>query len=166
MKKGQVKSAEQIDATFCSNYSIVPVTGCWLWMGAIDSNGYPRLYRHYSSKVMAHRYAYERAKGPTPHGLVVDHLCRHPWCVNPDHLEAVPQGTNVLRGMSPWAVNARKDKCSRGHAFDSANTATNSGGWRRCRACDRDKKRVIRQRMQQDATLPKHTAWLPPGGGQ
>jgi hypothetical protein len=49
---------------------------------------------------MAHRVVYERVRGPIPKGLVLDHLCRNPGCVNPEHLEPVSQATNLRRAMS------------------------------------------------------------------
>lgn len=73
-----------------------PATGCWNWQGATDHAGYGadwwkgRYYR-------AHRSVYEQHKGPIPIGLVLDHLCRNPRCVNPDHLEPVTDETNVRR---------------------------------------------------------------------
>jgi hypothetical protein len=49
----------------------------------------------------AHRYFYEQHRGPIPDGLVIDHLCRVPACVNPEHLEATNQFENVRRGRLP-----------------------------------------------------------------
>jgi hypothetical protein len=48
---------------------------------------------------LAHRAYYEDAKGAIPPHLDLDHLCRVPACVNPDHLEAVPRAINVRRGL-------------------------------------------------------------------
>jgi hypothetical protein len=74
-----------------------PETGCWVWQGSITQKGYGQLKEN-GRVVFAHRAYYIRAKGPIRDGLVLDHLCRNPRCVNPDHLEAVPQAVNVRRG--------------------------------------------------------------------
>ena len=50
--------------------------------------------------VVAHRAIYEWKRGPIPDGMKLDHLCRNPSCVNPDHLEIVTQCENVRRGNS------------------------------------------------------------------
>ena len=80
---------------------------------------------------------------PTP-GLTLDHLCRNPPCVNPDHMEEVTMRTNVLRGNTGPARNVVKTHCPRGHAFSEHGIAYPSGG-RRCRLCDnlRNKKRRV-----------------------
>ena len=67
---------------------------CWRWTGSVfPSSGYGRYYGK-----PAHRLIYERILGEIPEGLVLDHLCRNRWCVNPAHLEAVTQRTNIERG--------------------------------------------------------------------
>ena len=50
--------------------------------------------------MLAHRYYYEKLRGPIPEGMQIDHLCRLPACVNPDHLEVVTPTQNVRRGRS------------------------------------------------------------------
>jgi hypothetical protein len=67
--------------------------GCWIWRGYVINSGYGTWGRH-----LAHRRMYEERRGEIPAGLVIDHLCRKKLCVNPDHLEAVPQRINVRRG--------------------------------------------------------------------
>jgi hypothetical protein len=70
---------------------------CWLWTGSSDRLGYGR-FSTWPSVTLAHRFAYELLAGPIPDGLVIDHLCRTPSCVNPDHLEPVTQRENLRRG--------------------------------------------------------------------
>ena len=79
--------------------SINAETGCWDWQGAKNSRGYGHLSVD-GQMVYAHRRAYETAYGPIPDGLVVDHVCANPLCVNPDHLAAVSQAENVRRSRS------------------------------------------------------------------
>lgn len=109
--------------------------GCWLWTGAQHPAGYGHI--KIAGKVeAAHRVSYEMAHGPIPDGLVIDHLCRVPACVNPDHLEAVTLVENTMRGEGYMAQQARKTHCKHGHEFTIANTYR----WRSariCRACAR-----------------------------
>jgi hypothetical protein len=78
---------------------------CWLWTGAVDAKGYGRVLTPDGHRP-AHRLAYELAVGPIPDGLVIDHLCRTPGCINPDHLEPVTRRENTLRGETIAARNA------------------------------------------------------------
>jgi hypothetical protein len=72
-------------------------SGCWEWQGALSEWGYGSLVI-VGRKVPAHRFSYEIHTGPIPEGLVIDHLCRNPSCVNPEHLEAVTNEENIRRG--------------------------------------------------------------------
>jgi hypothetical protein len=103
---------------------------CWLWTAARDRDGYGRFGRHGSA---AHRFAYQELVGPSPEGLVIDHLCRNPPCVNPDHMEPVTIGENVRRGM-----RLRAGYCKAGHRMDEVNTLihrTKRGVRHQCRTC-------------------------------
>ncbi len=71
--------------------------GCWLWTGDLNDRGYPTFALLHDRTVYAHRYAYELLVGPIPEGLTLDHLCRVPACVNPDHLEPVTKAENIRR---------------------------------------------------------------------
>ena len=123
-----------------------PNTGCWLWLGEITQNGYSRL-KVKDKNIAAHRIAYELFKGPIPEGLVIDHLCRNRCCVNPQHLEAVTQQVNTLRGVSLQSQNAKKVFCVNGHPFSSENTTVNAKG-RTCKACQREYTRKYRAKKE------------------
>lgn len=110
---------------------------CWEWRGHRQgARGYGRLSVN-KVALYAHRVAYEIAKGPIPEGYDVDHLCRHPWCVRPTHLEVVSRRTNLLRGQTLTALHAAQTHCLRGHEYTPENTYRKRSGWRECRACAR-----------------------------
>jgi len=119
---------------------------CWIWTGGKFRHGYGMFTLHPHHSVSAHRWSYEQWHGTIPAGLVIDHLCRNPPCVNPAHLEAVTQQTNVLRGAGPSAKNARKTHCKRGHKYIPETTLITSTGERRCRPCGALSKRRSRAR--------------------
>jgi hypothetical protein len=73
-------------------------TECWEWQGGSTPQGYGRTKGDHGKLVPAHRYFYELHIGPIPEGLVIDHLCKNPPCVNPDHLETVTVTENNRRG--------------------------------------------------------------------
>lgn len=75
-------------------------TPCWIWQAALNSGGYGTTTDGSGRGVMAHRLVYEHYRGTIPEGLFLDHLCRNPACVNPDHLEPVTNSENVRRGLA------------------------------------------------------------------
>lgn len=129
---------------FARKVNVTPT--CWLWTGSRHPrNGYARVWFDKHDDHLAHRVAFEWARGAIPDGLVIDHICRVRHCVNPDHMELVTSVENVMRGVSAWAINARKTHCLRGHEFTSENTYLYNG-MRHCRECTRLRKRERRAR--------------------
>ena len=68
--------------------------GCWLWVGAVDSNGYGAVKVN-GKRRSTHRVAFELYKGPLPEGTVACHTCNVKPCVNPDHLYAGSRSDNM-----------------------------------------------------------------------
>jgi hypothetical protein len=108
--------------------------GCWLWTAATNEFGYG-IFRIDGRNVRAHRWAYEDLVGPIPKGLVLDHLCRTPACVRPDHLEPVTQKVNSERGAPGGRVwRSLKTHCPAGHPYEGDNLYVYDGK-RFCKAC-------------------------------
>lgn len=66
---------------------------CWVWVGARNLQGYGKIYiqgKYYGS----HRVSYVLENGEIPDGMVVDHRCFNPPCVNPLHLRAATYKQN------------------------------------------------------------------------
>lgn len=121
---------------------------CWLWLACLNDAGYGRFGRGGRGEGMAqaHRWAYEYFVGPVPDTLVIDHLCRNRRCVNPEHLEPVTRGENVMRGTGLPVDNAAKTHCPAGHAYDKDNTyLAPADGARQCRICRRSHGRLRRR---------------------
>lgn len=133
-------------------WSRVDVGLCWEWVGTRLPTGYGTLGIG-KKRVYAHRHAWEFLVGPIPEGLVMDHLCRNPPCVNPDHLEPVTEQENIARGFAGVVAGlqrAARTHCPHGHEFNDANTVwftntRNGKPYRQCRECRRsaDRRRVF-----------------------
>lgn len=117
--------------------------GCWIWTGGRHENGYGRFWDG-SAVVPSHRVVYELLVGSIPDGFHLDHLCRRPPCVNPEHLEPVTRLENLRRGIH---VNREKTHCPAGHAYDDLNTYIENGR-RHCRICVREAgRRYYRRKL-------------------
>lgn len=124
-----------LEERFWGKVEVIPFHECWEWVGAINSGGYGHM-RVAGKTPKAHRISYELHRGPVPAGLVVDHKCGNRACVRPEHLEAVTQRVNVLRGDSEMARRSRQTHCLRGHEYTQENTYRDSWG-RHCVTCRR-----------------------------
>lgn len=126
-------------------------SGCVEWLAGLAGDGYGHFHTTQTPEekardVYAHRWSYEYHVGPIPEGLHIDHLCRNHKCVSPDHLEAVQQRVNTLRGTAFTAINAAKTHCDSGHQFTADNTYIDPLGYRHCRTCRREVDRNRRPR--------------------
>jgi hypothetical protein len=79
-------------------------TGCWLWQGVTDNDGYGRF-----ANTAAHRYMYELIIGPIPKGKELDHFeCDREGCVNPFHCKPVTHKQNCQRQCSGHVVTKKR----------------------------------------------------------
>lgn len=120
---------------------------CWIWTAGKQPEGYGRLAIGRSYKG-AHVFSYELLKERVPKGMVIDHLCRVPSCVNPSHLEAVTTAENLWRG---WRAKLGIiTHCPQGHKFTPENTYHRPRSRKvNCRTCGRLRMAAIRARRRQ-----------------
>lgn len=130
-----------------------PNTGCFLWTGAIQKDGYGILTNKGRS-LLAHRAAWEVKHGPVPHGMLALHKCDVPWCVNADsHLYLGTQFENMRDSVRRKRhCNSKKTHCKRGHALsgETLYSYVNKGRpARNCTACHNASAVARRARAKQ-----------------
>lgn len=136
-----------------------------MWTGGKNKDGYGRL-EFQTYKWYAHRLSYTLLVGIIPEGLQLDHLCRVPLCVNPDHLEPVTLQVNQARKKGKWAKPKTKPKsiraerkergeCHRGHRLATVGVLEsrkpNGAIRKQCRACQHD----VQERYRRKHGIPE-----------
>lgn len=135
---------------------VAPVTGCWLWQGAVAevkwnergfrTGGYGYIgYR--GRNISVHRVVWMIHNGPQPKKMDVCHDCDVRHCCNLDHLWLGTRKQNLQdmadkrRGLC--GEKAAQTECLRGHELSGDNVRLSNGGRRRnCKICERGLKRI------------------------
>jgi len=126
--------------------------GCWIWTGQGTKQGYGMIQPSAGQKrQMTHRWTYTQYVGEIPEGMQIDHTChtkdttclggddcKHRRCCNPDHLEPVTASENTMRQRH---YERSKTHCPKNHPYEGDNLIVSKDGKRKCRECDRERKR-------------------------
>lgn len=108
-KNEQDRQVKKFGKDFDACLSRNEESGCLEWTDTLDRDGYGRRGSRYGEN-KSHRYAFVRAYGEIPTGMLVRHKCDNPKCCEPEHLELGTHQDN------------RKDTVSRKrHAFGEKN---------------------------------------------
>ncbi|WEF34898.1 hypothetical protein [Pseudoduganella chitinolytica] len=93
------------------NVAIVPIAGCWIWLGATDQHGYGRIFLNGRPRRL-HRAVYQEVKGAAKNSVC--HTCDTPCCVNPYHLYDGTHHQNMQdreqRGRANKAIGKRNGR--------------------------------------------------------
>ena len=122
-------------------------SGCWMWIGAIDSKGYGRFFLGGINR-RAHRVSWEVHRGEIPVGLSVIHRCDSPSCVNPEHLILATHKEN-MRDMAEKKRSRHPDQKGEKHSQAKLTEAD----VRKIRKDDRTAREIARALGVSEATI-------------
>ena len=151
---------EDVRRRFDVKYIPVTESGCLLWIGGTNENGYGLFYVGGRLR-KAHRVAYEmHFQIAIPNDMQIDHLCRVKCCVNPLHLEVVTARENLIRSNSASGVNHRATHCKNGHEFVPENIYRypDNPAWRSCLTCRYIRSKIFAMKRKLSSKQTKRPA--------
>lgn len=128
---------------------IDPINNCWLWQYPMHSDGYGQV--HYNSQnIMTHRLSAHLSLelDLNDRTIQVNHKreCSNKNCCNFAHLYLGSGSENIIdsyvNGRIPW--NLLKTHCPSGHEYNKENTYLDGKGYRRCRICAKENRKMFR----------------------
>lgn len=138
--------------------------GCWVWLGGAIGKGYGGYSINRRART-AHRLAFLDADGTLtsekPNAL---HVCHNRKCVNPAHIYAGNQKTNMEDAVKAGRLNpgggrnAKKTHCPKGHPLSGENLYRykfKNGLIRMCRRCRRTAAMAAYYRRKNGITIKR-----------
>jgi Transcriptional regulator, contains sigma factor-related N-terminal domain len=123
--------SKTLQERFNERYTPEPMSGCWLWTGAVHDSGYG-LLDEVGRKIRAHRFSWTLRRGEVPDGVLVLHKCDVRSCVNPDHLFLGTHADNsrdmVTKGRSQRGEKHYDAKLTEGQVVE-VRRLYYSGAW-------------------------------------
>lgn len=93
--------------------------GCLIWTGGTVPRGYGYVGLR-GKTVYIHRWVYEREHGAIPKGMVIDHICHMPSCVELSHLRLATYSENnsYRSGAMPGSATGVRNVHPHGPGFN------------------------------------------------
>lgn len=82
-------------------------SGCWVWQGLRDRDGYGRAPSVAGRTRMVHRLVLEAKHGASLGSQHAHHICSNTSCVNPEHLQPVTHRENAAEMLARKSLLAR-----------------------------------------------------------
>lgn len=125
---------------FWSKVNLPDENGCLVWNAGLDNYGYGQFHMIVNGvkrNRKAHQLALELAGVVIPPGLEPDHTCEVRACVNAEHMDVVTHAENMRRR------GLRSTHCRSGrHRWDDPDVTSYLGGFRVCRMCRNENRRM------------------------
>jgi len=134
-----VALVQRVAERFSAFLTPEPNTGCLLFTGCAQTNGYGSFGTGDGKTALAHRFAWELELGPIPDGLTVDHRAECVLtCCNVRHMQLVSRERNSA------LASERLTHCVRGHDLHAPGVVRiRKDGRRACLACKRLEQRLL-----------------------